>query len=123
MGSFWTSVVANLLPSGVGRSVAAAACPKVYVPNTGRDPEQEGMSVAGAVSVLLETLRRDAGADAPPSRLLEFVLVDRDERLYGAGLERRRLAALGVEVVATELAGADGLLDGERLAEALVSFT
>ena len=39
MGSFYTSVLSNLLPDGVGRAVAAARCPKIYIPNSGRDTE------------------------------------------------------------------------------------
>ncbi|MFP3427373.1 2-phospho-L-lactate transferase CofD family protein, partial [Pseudoalteromonas sp. SIMBA_162] len=32
-GSFSSSVLANLLPKGVGRAVLANPCPKVYIPN------------------------------------------------------------------------------------------
>lgn len=85
MGSFWTSVVANLLPVGVGGCVAQADCPKVYIPNVGDDPEQLGMSVAAAVAVLLATLRRDAGSDAPASQLLQSVLVDTRSGEYRGG--------------------------------------
>ena len=31
IGSFWTSVMANLLPAGVGRAIVRRQCPKVYV--------------------------------------------------------------------------------------------
>ena len=75
MGSFYTSVVANLLPAGVGSAVAEARCPKFYIPNTGGDPEQRGLSVAGAVHALLQVLRRDAG-DLPAQRLLQSVVLD-----------------------------------------------
>jgi len=40
MGSFYSSRIANLLPRGVGQAVAENDCPKVYIPNTGVDPEQ-----------------------------------------------------------------------------------
>ena len=46
VGSFFTSVIANLLPRGIGRAIAEAECPKVFVPNAGNDPEMRGMSVA-----------------------------------------------------------------------------
>ena len=39
IGSFYSSVVANLLPDGVGKAVAANSCPKVFIPNPTHDPE------------------------------------------------------------------------------------
>ena len=38
-GSFYTSMLANLLPKGVGLAIAANGSPKVYIPNLGQDPE------------------------------------------------------------------------------------
>lgn len=99
MGSFWTSVVANLLPVGVGGCVAQADCPKVYIPNVGDDPEQLGMSVAAAVAVLLATLRRDAGSDAPASQLLQSVLVDTRAGEYRGGLDAEGIRAQGVTII------------------------
>ena len=46
LGSFFSSLLVNLLPRGVGRAVASADCPKVYIPNTGRDKEWVAGSVA-----------------------------------------------------------------------------
>lgn len=97
MGSFYTSVLANLLPEGVGRAVAAAGCPKLYVPNSGEDPEQRGMSVAQAVAILLRTLRQDAG-DVPAQRLLQKVLVDVRHGVYVGGIDAEGIAAQGVEL-------------------------
>ena len=34
VGSFYSSLIANLLPRGVGRAVAGVNCPKIYIPNT-----------------------------------------------------------------------------------------
>lgn len=74
-GSFYSSVVANLLPAGVGRAVAGNDCPKVYVPNLGKDPEQIGMGLEDSVQALLEQLRLDCpGTKA--GQLLNFVVVD-----------------------------------------------
>ncbi|MDE5879367.1 MAG: GAK system CofD-like protein, partial [Desulfovibrio sp.] len=75
MGSFYSSVLANLLPSGVGRAVARRACPKVFIPNTGTDAELRGLDVAGQVAALLRTLREDAPW-ARTEELLDLVLVD-----------------------------------------------
>ena len=75
-GSLFSSVVANLLPAGVGRAIAASDVPKVYVPSLGHDPEAFGLSLADQVSALLAPLRADAGEDTPTHRLLSHVICD-----------------------------------------------
>lgn len=117
MGSFYTSVLSNLLPQGVGRAVAAVPCPKVYVPNTGTDPEQLGLSVADCVAVLLAALRRDAGADVPADRLLQTVVVDTRNGVYPGGIDREGLRAQGVAVLDAPVARA--LPDGGAHAAAV----
>lgn len=100
MGSFYSSVLANLLPSGVGRAVAARACPKIFIPNTGTDAELCGLGVAGQVAVLLRTLRQDAPG-ARTDELLHLVLVDSRHGRYAGGLgpeTRRELEAMGVRL-------------------------
>lgn len=85
MGSFYSSVLANLLPEGVGRSIAAAGCPKIFIPNSGGDKECPSCTIAGQAELLLQALRRDV-PDAPASRLLTHVLIDSRQGIYG-GLE------------------------------------
>lgn len=99
MGSFYTSVLANLLPEGVGRAVAAAPCPKVYVPNSGTDPEQIGLSVADCAAALLAALRRDVGTEIPAARLLNTVVVDTRNGVYPGGIDHEGLHAQGVDVL------------------------
>lgn len=99
MGSFYSSVLANLLPKGVGGAVRDAICPKVYIPNTGVDPEQKGMSLSDTVKVLLASLRKDAGESVPTSDLLQFVLIDRTVGEYAMALDIEEVEALGVEVL------------------------
>jgi CofD-related protein of GAK system len=98
MGSFYTSLLANLLPVGVGAAVSAAACPKLYIPNSGVDPEQQGLSVADGVALLLKTLRRDAGSQTEPGRLLNAVLVDSERGSYPDGIDAEGVQAQGVAV-------------------------
>lgn len=106
MGSFYTSVVANLLPHGVARAIAAVQCPKMYIANSGHDAEQCGHSVADRVKVILETLRRDA-PDAPASALLHTVLVDTKNGIYSCGIDIDGIEAQGVEVLDLPLVGSD----------------
>lgn len=121
MGSFYTSVLANLLPRGVGAAVAEARCPKFHIPNTGDDPEQARLSVAGAVRVLLETLRADAG-DVPVSRLLHAVLVDTRHGRYPGGIETEELRAMGIRVLDMPLVRPDNAArhHAENTAEAVL---
>lgn len=67
MGSFFTSVIANLLPRGVGSAVAANRCPKVYVPNTLADVEQFGLSLSDAVQAICDCLGADGNGGTPAS--------------------------------------------------------
>ncbi len=75
-GSLFSSIIANLLPAGVGRAIAAQDVPKTYVPSLGHDPEAFGLSLADQVSALLVPLRADAGEDTPTHRLLSHVICD-----------------------------------------------
>ena len=102
MGSFYTSLVANLLPEGVGRAVSKAPCCKVYVPSAGIDPEVRGLSMADQVERLLWHLRRDAGENVAADRLISHVFYDSGLE-YSGGVDPDRIAKLGVELVDTDL--------------------
>jgi CofD-related protein of GAK system len=125
MGSFYSSVLANLLPRGVGRAIAAAGCPRVYIPNTGVDPEQLGMTVADTVEALWQTARADAGDDLPISRVVNLVLIDRNPSHYSLPIDLDRLDRLGVQVVPLELVTETSHPDvhPQRLTETLLSLT
>lgn len=96
VGSFYTSVVANLLPDGVGAAVAANPCAKVFVPNPGGDPELLDHSVIEQVALLRRYLVQ-SGASQGESVLSHVVVDSRAE--YPGGLDTRALEALGVVVV------------------------
>ena len=128
MGSFYTSVVANLLPGGIGVAVANARCPKLYIPNTGVDPEQVGMRLSDCVATLLATLRHDAGKGVPASRLLDWVLIDSSNPAQRAWVDdsRSELTAMGIEVLDVPMRPrtACGVQhDPRRLAKMLISLT
>jgi 2-phospho-L-lactate transferase/gluconeogenesis factor (CofD/UPF0052 family) len=107
IGSFFTSVMSNLLVRGVGRAVAGCRCPKVYIPNASSDPEMRGHTIADCVGLLLAQLRRDAGEDTPTADLLNFVLVDARNVEYTHGLDREAVEAYGVQLLDVDLAAAD----------------
>jgi hypothetical protein len=120
IGSFWSSVMANLLPRGVGAAIVARACPKVYIPNAGSDPEMAGHTIADCVALLLGQVRADAGATVSAGELrcsaaerrlrpdihyvlavyarvtaeiLHFVLVDTTQIAYGAEVDVAEVSA------------------------------
>ena len=77
-GSLYSSVIANLLPLGVGRAVANRAVPKIYIPSLGRDPECYGMSLSDQVGALLSALWRDAGQACSSADLISLVVSSSD---------------------------------------------
>jgi CofD-related protein of GAK system len=122
-GSFYSSVVANLLPQGIGRAIAAVRCPKVYLPNWGADPEQIGMSLSGSVERLLAAVR----ADAPEARqrdIVQRVIIDTHNLEYSLDLDVANVQALGVEVI--DVPFAERVADEnqfETLAKLLISLS
>jgi len=123
MGSFFSSILANLLPEGVGRAVAENPCPKIFVPNGGGDPESIGLSLQDRLDFLIRGLTSDAPDRISPGDVLTHVLLDaHDKSLHGGKLQ----SADGSEfaLIATRLANKQSrpLLDPRLLARALLSL-
>jgi len=102
-GSFYTSLIANLLPRGVGQAVSLADCPKVYIPNSSPDPEQYGMSLYSSVPTLLQSREQDCAMEQPRDRLLNFILLDLKLGQYPKPLDLKKIERLGVEVIDARL--------------------
>jgi CofD-related protein of GAK system len=124
MGSFFSSLLATLLPVGVGRAVGENDCPKVFVPNTGDDPELLGHDLKDQVRLLLDYIRRSAGKDLPTASLLNFVMVDSQRGEYPGLAGVAEIKELGVEVIDTRLISRRSrpLVDPELLTQALLSL-
>jgi len=73
-GSFYSSILANVLPKGVGSAIADSQAKKVWIPNLGVDPEQMGLSFEESLIRLVDTLLNDAGS-AEPQDVLTHVVV------------------------------------------------
>lgn len=123
-GSFYSSLMANLLPEGVGRAIAYNDCPKVYIPNQGSDPEQLGMTLEDSLSALLQQLLSDLPVGTPPRDVLNFLLVDSENGHYSGGIPYAWLSARGIEVIDIRVIdkAAGGWYDRERLVAALLSL-
>ncbi len=124
MGSFYSSIIANILPEGVGSAIAANDCSKVYIPNTGYDPEQTGTKLEERVEILIRHLRKSCAGSEPVSKLLNFVVIDRDHSVYQGGVDIQRITNLGVETLEMPLTHKDQepYLDKELLSEAILSM-
>ena len=117
-------LVANLLPKGVGKAVKDNPCPKIFIPNTGVDPESFGLTAAEQVIRLLEYLKRDAVPDADTARVLNFVLADRARGDYPGGLGQGQLKKLGVGLLDCPLVTDESapFLDEELVVPLLLSL-
>ena len=124
MGSFFTSLIANPLPSGVGQTIAATRMPKLFVPNTAPDSESRGYDLVSLVECLVRFLRRDRPDRIGTRDVLDFVLVDAQRGNYPGGVDRRRLARLGLEVIDVALVSAESapLIDAGLLLPSLLSL-
>ena len=114
MGSFFASILVNLLPRGVGRAIVERKCPKVYIPNTGYDPEMAGRTLAECVALIIEMVRNDpdhvshlddgsfqdeAKTLVPVENILNFVLLDTLHCEYGVPIDKDEIEKLGVTVI------------------------
>jgi CofD-related protein of GAK system len=124
MGSFFSSVAANLLPVGMGRAIVEAQCPKVFVPNIGIDPEQRGHSVARCVEHLAGLVRRDVGDQVRVRDVVQYVLLDPDPALYPEGVDLERLHAHGIDVLTLPIESKErpGEHDPRAVTEVLLSL-
>lgn len=121
-GSFFSSVLANLLPRGVGRTIAENGNPKAYVPSLGTDPELTGISPTQTVERLISQLKKDAGPSTPTSQLLNFVVADTG---FADQLDTGFLKDHEIKLVALPLARQNepGKYDSQKLVDVLLSLT
>lgn len=119
VGSFFSSVLANLLPHGVGAAIRAAGCPKVFLPNPGPDYELRGLTLRDQVACILNTVLRPGDA---PCLALNTVLCDPLLGHYPGGIPRDWLAQLNIQLLEQPLLAEPGRLDPERVCDALLEL-
>lgn len=99
MGSFYSSLIANLLPKGVGRAISRNPCPKVFIPNTGCDPEQYGLELTDQIQTLISYLRQDDPEHICEKQVLDFVILDRKNFKYAGELDETLMQQKGIQVI------------------------
>ena len=124
-GSFYSSLVANLLPHGVGRAIAKHDCPKVYIPNLGYDPEQIGMNLNRSVQRLMEYLGADFKGGCESEKLLNFILLDSKNGSYPSSLSGKLMREMNIQIIDTNLISKRSapFYDKDLLVSALLSLT
>ncbi len=120
-GSFFSSLIANLLPEGVSRAVAKSRARKVFVPNLGLDPELCGMTLRDQIEFLQHQLGKENGTQDGPS--IDLLLTDSklhpevDDRLI-CWLQEQ-----GIELLDVDLSGANPeRYDEQKLCRALLAL-
>lgn len=124
MGSFFTSVLPNLLPRGVGSAVAANQCPKVYIPNTLTDVEQFGLSLSDAVKALCDCLGAD-GNGGSPTDYVNLILIDTANVKYPYDLDLAGIREFGIDILDTPLVTPESFpyIDPDYICNILLSLT
>ncbi|MBD3234737.1 MAG: GAK system CofD-like protein [candidate division Zixibacteria bacterium] len=124
MGSFYSSIIANLLPSGVGEAIAQTTCPKVFVPNTYDDPETYGLPVDEQIETLLHYLMEDNAEKSNPRDYLNYIVVDKEEGAYQGEIKEKRMEELGIEVINYPLIDGNSSkrIDPNRISEILLTL-
>jgi uncharacterized cofD-like protein len=125
-GSLYTSVIPNLLVTGVADAIARSSATRIYIPNLMTQPgETDGMTVAGHVRAIYKHTRR---------QILDWVVINNQEispdvarryRAHGAEPVRtdlRELQRLGLRCAFENLLDEDGVVrhNSARLARMLV---
>lgn len=76
-GSFFSSLIANLLPSGSARAIADAQVAKVFLPNLGDDPESFQVNLNAQLDTLFYHLKSQLSGQPTLRNFLTHVVVDR----------------------------------------------
>ena len=124
-GSFYSSLVANLLPKGVGKSALTSAAPRVFIPNLGNDPELFDTDLREQIDALNKAICDDAGRDADHVMSIDIVLTDSalHQGITPAILDYIELR--GIQLLDIDLRNARSTehYDEQKLIEALLSLT
>lgn len=125
-GSFYSSVIANLLPKGVTKALDRNPAPRVYVPSLGTDLETLGMTLADQVAVLGDHLGERKEGDGKGRPAVDFLLFDSRLLAISENQARQIQQSMGVQIVDVDLACEPADLnryDDTKLAEALLALT
>lgn len=125
-GSFYSSVIANLLPKGVDRALAKNPSPKVYVPSLGTDLETLGMTLVDQIQVLNAHLSGTLEPLSYKRSSIDFLLFDSQLLRVSTDQIERLRDEMGIQIIDLDLAPENAdtqRYDDVKLAEALLGLT
>ena len=125
MGSFFSSLIVNLLPAGVGSTISKNPCPKVFIPNMGVDPEALGYTLSDQIDLLITVLLKDCPDSRPPSDILNFVLLDSSRPDYPSPEQIDGYNKMGIQVLGFDMIHPEhpSEIDSARLIPILLSLS
>lgn len=126
VGSFYSSIIANLLPEGIGKAVSNNSCPKIYIPNSdNNDPESFGLDINQQIKQLLFYLRKDDPENIYPAHVLNIVLMDEENGNYKGKIDKQLFSQMGIKVINMPLASPETRpqIDEKLLVPILMSLT
>lgn len=121
MGSFYSSILVNLLTKGCGRAIAKSRALKIFIPNSGHDPESAHLTIDRQAALLLKHLHEDY-PEADNTDFLHFILLDSTKGQYPGGLDKqilRQCENMGAKIMDKDLMAPDCRHDPEKLLNAL----
>ena len=122
-GSFFSSVIANLLPKSVGNAIHESSKPKVFIPNLGTDPELYDTSLAEQIELLNQTINRDL-PDSKQAKAVDIVLTDSTLRSDIDKAFNNYLSTENIQLLDVDLRGHhNNVYDEKKLIEALIKIS
>ena len=123
-GSFFSSLIANLLPEGVSAALHSSRAPKVFVPNLGVDPELAGISLRQQLETLEDYMQRGCSGAETPAKI-DILLTDSTLHPEVDADFAQWLHARGTQLIDRDLRSwrDDGYYDELKLVEALLALT
>lgn len=122
-GSFYSSILTNLLPVGVSESIQENICPKVYIPSLGKDPELYRTTISQAIQQLLKYLKAE-DIKKENDQFLNVILLD--SRFTDIDTQtQQHLASYNIQIIDTPLVTPKSApyYCPEKLVHALLSLT
>ena len=125
MGSFFSSILVNMLPGGVGRAVSRNPCPKIFIPNMGKDTELLGYTIMDQIHILLKYLLKDCADNSSVNDVLTYVLIDKSRMDYPNASEVDSLGKQGIRILGVDMVHAEdeAIIDEKKLIPILLSLS
>lgn len=122
-GSFYSSILTNLLPIGVTDSIQENTCPKVYIPSLGKDPELYGTTISQAIHQLLKYLKSE-NIEKENAQFLNIILLDSRFTNIDTATQKY-LASYNIQMIDIPLVTPESApyYNAEKLVHALLSLT